>query len=338
MNTTNKSTSTFTLHINDLFEQPVKVQENLITLATHLNAENEQQTNQVFSAKWKSFGTQDDSQKLYDFQKRWYLDLYGFNDEQHLAEFLTTRKVIIDAGCGMGYKAAWFAELAPQALVIGIDYSDAAFQAAAAYSHINNLFFVKGDIAQTGIHTASCDYVSCDQVIMHTEFPEQTFSELCRITEPHGGQFACYFYAKKALPRELLDDYFRTQCKSMSNAELWTMSEQLTALGKTLSELNISIDVPDIPALGIKGGQQDLQRFIYWNLLKCFWNAELGQQTSVVTNFDWYSPSNAKRFSELEVTELVKNNNMLAITFHREEACYSGRFKHLTADATLLDK
>lgn len=46
---------------------------------------------------------------------------------------------------------------------------------------------------------------------------------------------------------------------------------------------------------------------IYWNFIKCFWNEELGYDTSVATNFDWYSPSNAKRYSE-------------------EEACYSGRF------------
>ena len=28
-----------------------------------------------------------------------------------------------------------------------------------------------------------------------------------------------------------------------------------------------------------------------------FWNEELGYATSLSTNFDWYSPVNAKRFS-----------------------------------------
>jgi hypothetical protein len=106
------------------------------------------------------------------------------------------------------------------------------------------------------------------------------------------------------------------------------MSEQLTTLGRALSDLNVSFDAPDIPALGIKGGRYDVQRFIYWNFLKCFWNPELGWDTSVVTNFDWYSPSNAQRFSEGEVREIVATNGMEIAQFHAEEACYSGRFRN----------
>ena len=47
---------------------------------------------------------------------------------------------------------------------------------------------------------------------MHTDDPEFTFAELARVTDHHGGEFACYFYAKKVLPRELLGEYFRKQC------------------------------------------------------------------------------------------------------------------------------
>ena len=106
------------------------------------------------------------------------------------------------------------------------------------------------------------------------------------------------------------------------------MSEQLTELGKRLTALNITIDSPDIPTLGIKGGKQDIQRFIYWNFLKCFWNEELGKETSVVTNYDWYSPSNARRFSEQQVHALTEKHGLNEIYFHDEEACYSGRFTH----------
>ena len=112
----------------------------------------------------------------------------------------------------------------------------------------------------------------------------------------------------------------------MSREELWQMSEQLTELGRRLSELNITIESPDIPALGIKGGKQDIQRFIYWNFLKCFWNEELGKETSIVTNYDWYSPSNARRFSKEEVHALIEEHGLTETYFHKEEACYSGRF------------
>ena len=168
---------------------------------------------------------------------------------------------------------------------------------------------------------------------MHTENPALTFRELSRITKYGNGEFACYFYAKKALPRELLDDYFRIQCSSMKKEELWEMSEQLTDLGKTLSELSVKFECPEIPALGIKAGEYDIQRFLYWNFLKCFWNPELGKDTSVVTNFDWYSPSNARRFSESEVRKIVLDSHMREIFFHKEEACFSGRFKHVMGNS-----
>jgi ubiquinone/menaquinone biosynthesis C-methylase UbiE len=312
-----------------VFDAKLEIAGNYALLAGASTDTNQQQTNDVFSEKWERYEHSEEKERLYEYQRQWYLKLYGFVSEEALAAHLSNCRVVLDAGCGLGYKAAWFARLAPHALVIGMDYSDAAAQAARIYETIPNLFFVRGDIAHTGMRDGSVDYVSCDQVIMHTESPERTFAELARLTSRRNGQFACYFYAKKALPRELLDDYFRTQCKHVSTDELWQMSEQLTELGRRLSALNATIDSPEIPLLGIKAGTYDVQRFIYWNFLKCFWNEALGRETSVVTNFDWYSPSNARRFSESEVRGLVAANTMAVSFFHAEEACYSGRFVHM---------
>lgn len=310
------------------FGSPVTVDGNFAVRTVASQHAKQQQTNDVFSDKWEKYDQSDEKQRLYEFQRNWYLKLYGFETEDELRAYLASCDVIFDAGCGLGYKAAWFAELAPHALVIGMDFSDAARHAANNYADLPNLFFVQGDIANTGLRDGSVAYASCDQVIMHTENPEHTFAELSRISHRSGGQVACYFYAKKALPRELLDDHFRTACSQLTRDELWAMSEQLTELGRRLSELNVSFEAPDIPALGIKGGTYDIQRFIYWNFLKCFWNAELGRETSLVTNFDWYSPSNARRFSEAEVRNIVATNNLSETFFHIEEACYSGRFAH----------
>ena len=78
--------------------------------------------------------------------------------------------------------------------------------------------------------------------------------------------------------------------------------------------------------MGIKAGQYDIQRFIYWNFLKCYWNPDWGFELSKITNYDWYAPSNAKRFSEEEVKLLISQNNLAIKFWHEEEACYSGRF------------
>lgn len=316
----------FLRRLGGIFFSPVVVEGNFIRDIGRSEHDAQQHTNEAFTEKWAKYGGSEEQERLYAFQRAWYLKLYGFPDEAALRSHLTQFEVIFDAGCGLGYKAAWLAELAPHALVVGMDFSDAARQAATAYSALPNLFFVQGDIAQTGFRDGAIGYASCDQVIMHTENPEATFAELSRITRRPGGEVACYFYAKKALPRELLDEHFRSACKQMGHDELWQMSEQLAELGRLLSDLNVVVDFPEIPALGIKGGRQDLQRFIYWNFVKCFWNAELGRETSIVTNFDWYSPANARRFGEEEVREIVARNGLRIASFHAEEACYSGRF------------
>lgn len=290
--------------------------------------ENQKQTNDVFSKKWLRLSEEDqtDQEKVFDYQKRWYLDLYGFFSEDALKKFLQSKKVVLDAGCGLGYKANWFAELSPNTQVLGMDYSDSVFLAAHKYYHVDNLSFLKGDIANTHILNAVIDFVSCDQVIHHTENVAETYSELIRILSANG-EFAVYVYAKKALPRELVDDYFRSATKKISYDTMLEFSSQLTELGKNLSELNVEVEVPDIPVLDIKGGRYDIQRFIYWNFLKCFWNEELGKATSDSTNYDWYAPSNAIRYSQEEFLQFAKNHNLDTVYLHAEEAAHSGRFK-----------
>jgi ubiquinone/menaquinone biosynthesis C-methylase UbiE len=313
--------------LESLFESPLNVNGNFAIHRTKSQHVKQQQTNEVFTDKWTKYNESKEKERLYEFQRKWYLKLYGFESEENLQNFLRRCDVILDAGCGLGYKAAWFAELAPETLVIGMDFSEAARHAAENYKYISNLFFMQGDIADTKLKRGSVAYVNCDQVIMHTEDADKTFAELARICSKDVGQVACYFYAKKALPRELLDDYFRAANIQMSSDELWEMSEQLTELGRRLSELKVTFDAPDIPALGIKGGVYDIQRFIYWNFAKCFWNTDLGPETSLSTNFDWYSPSNARRFNENEIQKIVQENGLAIEYFHKEEACYSGRFR-----------
>lgn len=315
------------MKVENLFTSPVRIQDNWIFQNSfdEIDQKNQLQTQDVFSDKWSQFEQGNKKEELYSFQKEWFLQLYGFDSEEDLKFFLSTKNTIVDTGCGLGYKAAWFAKLAPHAVVIGVDISEAAKIAANNYKHLSNMYFYQADIANTGIKDGVSDFTVCDQVIMHTEDPELTFAHLCSITS-NKGQFACYVYRKKALPRELLDDYFRIATHNITKEQLWEMSSQLTELGKRLSELNIIFDSPDIPLLGIKGGKQDLQRFIYWNFIKCFWRHDFGKEISDATNFDWYAPSNAKRYSELEFKNMIKQNTLEIKHFHEEEACYSGRF------------
>ena len=85
---------------------------------------------------------------------------------------------------------------------MGVDLSEAVNIAAKNYKHIPNLYFYR---SRYGFHGFTFDFTVCDQVIMHTENPKaRTDIKLNSV-----GEFACYVYRKKALPRELVDDYFR---------------------------------------------------------------------------------------------------------------------------------
>src|ERR1035437_6496785 len=195
--------------IKDLFDIPVRVKDNIIELPLiDGHANNQSQTQEIFSDKWTEAEGYKDIEKLYEFQFEWFLSLYGFKSENELAQYLKNKKLIVDTGCGLGYKAAWFAKLAPHAIVIGIDISDAVYIAGHNFKDLSNLFFYQCDIAKTYLKINSIDFTVCDQVIMHTEYPEKTFHHLADITKPEG-EFACYVYSKKALPRELLDNHFR---------------------------------------------------------------------------------------------------------------------------------
>ena len=314
--------------IQDLFEIGVNINNNLIELQENTKEieKNQKQTKDAFSEKWKEEDEKNVMGQAHEDLKQWFLNLYGYASEHELKLFLNDKSFILDAGCGSGYKAAWIASLAPHATVIAVDISDSVLIASKKYKGISNLFFLKSDIVETKIVSSSIDFTICDQVLMHTEVPERTFRYLSNITK-EGGEFACYVYRKKALPRESLDDYFRSATHNISKKDIWEMSKQLTILGKNLARINAELEVPGIPLLGIKAGKYDVQRFIYWNFIKCFWREDWSDDMSDLINFDWYAPSNAKRYSKEEFLEMAADNNVNPVFFHEEEACYTGRFK-----------
>jgi len=170
--------------LQNYFLVPIDIKGNYIELNINSKSKksNQQQTKDIFSDKWTEAEEYSDITKLYEFQYEWFLKLYGFESEDAFANFLKTKSTIIDTGCGLGYKAAWFARLAPHATVFGVDISDSIHIAAKNFNNYSNLFFFKADIANTYIQPDSIDFTVCDQVIMHTEIPEKTFTHLIDIT------------------------------------------------------------------------------------------------------------------------------------------------------------
>jgi SAM-dependent methyltransferase len=164
------------------------------------------------------------------------------------------------------------------------------------------------------------DYVYSDQVLHHTKNTETSFKYLTGFLKKNG-HISIYVYNKKAPIREFADDYIRAKTTRMSVEECVEFSKDMTELGKSLSLLKKKITIPrDIPLLNIKSGTYDVQRFIYWHFLKCFWAEDGDYERSVGVNFDWYYPKFAFRHTPKEVRQWYMHQGIRITSFKEIES------------------
>ena len=262
-------------------------------------------TFESFSAKWAGISESDLEQRFRQ-QYEWYVQRYGFGDEQGLAEFLDGRETVLEAGTGLGGDSARFARLAPGARVVGIDLSEGIVAAQGHFGGPANLDYVQADIMNLPFAPESFDFVSSDQVIHHTPDAPQAFANLAALVKP-GGHIAVYVYVKKALLREMADTEVRKVTTRMSVEECMEFSEQVTKLARELSHLDAKVTLEKgVPLLGIEPGEHDVQRLIYWTFFKAFWNEDFSERLNTLVNFDWYHPPYASRHTPDEVSAWCK--------------------------------
>lgn len=257
-------------------------------------------TIESFSYKWKTFV--EPALQKQERNKTIFLEHYGFQSDGEFTKFLSTRKRILDAGCGAGYVSNWM-HTESKAQVFGIDISTSVDEARKHFcpNGAENLIYVQADISELPFENGFFDFIVCKEVIHHTQQPRENFSKLVNLLSV-GGVIQIYVYKKKGPIREFSDDFLRSHTTNLSVEECHKFAETMTELGKSLREAKINITIPkDIPLLNIKAGVYDLQRFIYWNVLKCWWDDEGNRDYSDAVNFDWYHPHHAFRYSVDEI-------------------------------------
>lgn len=270
-------------------------------------AEGQKETVDSFSWKWQR-ATNYRSSTLGHYLQ-WYLDRYGFGTEAKLSEFLKGKQRILDAGTAHGRDAEMYSRNT-SGTVYGLDISYGVRTAYKDLGKTPNLNFVQGDLTRLPFPEGFFDFIGCDQVIHHTPSTRESLRHLVTRLAP-GGHINFYVYKKKAPVREFCDDLIRSQTVHMSPEDCLKVSESITKFGKMLSDLKLTIDVPeDIPILGIKAGKQDLQRFIYWHMFKCYWNDTMDWDSNVITNFDWYHPLHAHRHTKEEVEQWCREEHL----------------------------
>lgn len=276
---------------------------------------NQKKTGSQFSSKWKTvpmFGHEKESKKFYN---KWFLQRYGFKTETNLKAFLNKKKFILDAGTGLGRDSTWYARLS-DAKVFGLDIADTIDIAKrGSPNNIENLTFIQGDLTKLPFSYGFFDFIVCDQVMHHTKNTFNSFHHLAKHLLP-GGHIAIYVYKIKSPIRELADNYLRKYLTKCSEDECWKFSQAITDIGKQLTEINATIKIKeDIPLLGIEKGEHNLQRLIYWNFIKCYWNPKFNEDINVSHNFDWYRPIYAHRHAPREVKGWFEKENLIVDHF-----------------------
>ena len=116
---------------------------------------------------------------------------------------------------------------------------------------------------------------------------------------------------------EFCDRYIRETFSELDPEECYKACEAITELGRELSCLNAEIELTKpIPILGIPAGTHKVQRLLYYNFIKCFWNDAFDFETNNMVNFDWYHPRNAWQHTQQEVEGWLKELGVNAYSFN----------------------
>jgi len=108
----------------------------------------------------------------------------------------------LDAGCGTGEYACWFAS--EGADVSALDLSTEALEQARRYAQrhgLDGVFFHEGSVLDLPFDAESFDVVYCTGVLHHTPAPHKGFQELCRVARPGGKILISLCHSWGFLPR-----------------------------------------------------------------------------------------------------------------------------------------
>jgi len=278
------------------------------------------QTTDSFAQKWaNSHDFQVGQETLDSDTLGWVLGRNGFSSVAELSSFLATRRRILDAGCGNGRILNLLASHAGhESSLVGLDLA-AAEIAQRNLAGFPNVVVRSHDLLDPLPRDLEpFDFIYCQEVLHHTGDPELAFANLCDSLAPNG-MIAIYVYKKKGPVREYSDDFIHEKIKHLDYGGAEHHMRSLQILGRRLSELSVTVDLPDIELLGIPAGKHDVQRLIYNYFLKCYWNPELTEDANTMINFDWYHPSFSSRHTLDEVEGWFRKMQLEIVHSHVDE-------------------
>jgi SAM-dependent methyltransferase/uncharacterized protein YbaR (Trm112 family) len=270
-------------------------------------------TNKTFSDKWTRFKRYGLEPEHGEFLFGWYCKKLGLPDLASLKAFYARKEMVLEVGPGSGFNTRFIAEHC-SGTVFACDISNAAFTTFGNTRDLPNCHVVQADLMDAPFPDEMFDFVIADGVLHHTPDTRAAVEALYRKVKP-GGQFFFYLYRKMGPARQFTDEHIRGQVRQLEPDAGYAACEGLTELGRELSRLKATIRLEKgVPALGIPPGEHDVQRLLYYNFVKCFWNEAFDFDTNNMVNFDWYHPHNAWQHTEEEVRGWLRE---LGITEYR---------------------
>ena len=257
-------------------------------------------TNVTFSDKWRRFRTYGLESSHQAFLQDWYARKFGLDSRDELSGFFAQFQTILEVGTGSGFNTRFMAQHCPGA-VFGLDISEAASVTMENTRDLPNCHAINADLFQAPFRDDTFDFAVADGVLHHTPDSRAAMEAVFRKVRP-GGQFFFYVYRKMGAMRQFADCYIRERFTKLSPDECYEACEALTELGRELASLRATVTLrKPIEVLGIPAGTHDVQRLLYYNFLKCFWNDAFDFATNNMINFDWYHPHHAWQHTEQEV-------------------------------------
>ncbi|AWB08080.1 hypothetical protein A6A40_23870 (plasmid) [Azospirillum humicireducens] len=275
----------------------------------------EQRTMDSFSDKWRRFKRYGLEPEHQEFFFSWYCAKLGLPDMHALKRFYRKRQRVLEVGPGSGFNTRFIAEQC-SGDVVALDISDAAYTTHNNIRDLDNCVSVRGDILLPPFAPESFDLIIADGVLHHTSDTNAALRSALNLLQP-GGQMFFYVYRKMGAARQFVDQHIRAAFSELDPEQCYEACTAITELGRALSDLNINItlDKP-IDILGIPAGSHNIQRLLYYNFMKCFWNDSFDFETNNMINYDWYHPHYAWQHDETEVREWLEELGISDYSFN----------------------
>jgi SAM-dependent methyltransferase len=272
-------------------------------------------TSETFSFKWSRFRSYGDTPEEQDFLFGWYRRKFGLPAGADLSTFYAGRELVLEVGPGSGFNTRYIAEHC-KGRVIAVDISTAAEVVFSKTSDLPNCSVIRADLMDMPFPDELFDLIIADGVLHHTPNTQAAVKELYGKLR-RGGEFFFYLYRKMGAVRQFSDEHIRKEFSRLSPQECLDACRALTELGRELSRIGASVTLKQpIEVLGIPAGTHDVQRLIYYNFVKCFWNDAFDFETNNMVNFDWYHPHDAWQHTKEEVEGWLKSLGIKDYAFH----------------------